>query len=137
MEHVVTGIFTLDIILNFMLLKRNKDGNIIMKHSNIAQNYAKGWLFLDIVATFPFNLFLKDNSGTFVKLIRLIRLPRILKIFNFGRVRSLLKFCYRNSSRQGKVKSQLLARTFYALITMLLLTFFCSYFLGAIFYFMS
>jgi hypothetical protein len=40
MEHVVTGVFTVDIILNFMLLKKNKDGNIIRKHSDIARKYA-------------------------------------------------------------------------------------------------
>jgi hypothetical protein len=137
MEYVVTAIFTIDIILNFMLLKKNKDGNIIRQHSDIASNYAKGWLILDLIATFPFGLVVNNDRGTVFKLIRLIRLPRILKIFDFSRLRSLLKFCYRNSSRQGKVKSQLLARTYYALITMLLLTFFCSYFGGAIFYFMS
>lgn len=137
MENVVTGIFTIDIILNFILLKRNKDGNIIKSHTNIAKNYAKGWLFLDVIATFPFGLVLNSDRGTVVKLIRLVRLPRILKIFSFDRVKKFMSFTNRRASRQGKVKGQLLARTYYALFTMLLLAFFCSYFLGAIFYFMS
>jgi hypothetical protein len=96
-----------------------------------------GWLFLDIIATFPFGLILNSDRGTVVKLIRLVRLPRILKIFSYDRVKKLNNFVNRRASRQGKVKGQLLARTYFALFTMLLLAFFCSYFLGAIFYFMS
>ena len=58
-----------------------------------------GWLFLDIIATFPFGLLLNSDKGTVVKLIRLVRLPRILKIFSYDRVKKLNNFVNRRASR--------------------------------------
>ena len=53
----------------------------------IASRYMKsGVFFFDLIATFPFFLFNSMKGGTFLKLVRLIRLPRILRILNTEKV---------------------------------------------------
>lgn len=55
----------------------------------IAKYFKSGWMFLDIIATFPLQNFVGDNLLV-VKLIRMIRLPRILKIFNVNKFKKNL-----------------------------------------------
>jgi len=58
----------------------------------IALNYLKGWFFIDAVSIFPFQIFFDDpENGMFTKLIRLARLPRLLKLFDVNRVSQTIK----------------------------------------------
>ena len=54
LDWIVTLFFTIDIIFNFMLLRKNKDGKLRRSHIFNAKQYARGWLFWDVIATFPF-----------------------------------------------------------------------------------
>jgi len=56
LEWVVLLFFTVDIILNFMVLRKDKDGKVIKNHLFIAKQYSRGWLIFDVAATFPFDL---------------------------------------------------------------------------------
>jgi hypothetical protein len=59
LEWVVFGFFFTDIILNFMVLRKDKDGKIMRSHLFIAKHYAARWFFFDVLATFPFGALLK------------------------------------------------------------------------------
>ena len=91
--------FWADILLNFMTAIE-VDGIVDQNPAHIAVSYCKGWLFLDIVSSFPYGAIidtvdnpfptptsLRRHSATVVlsnfrllKMIRLIRLFRVLRL---------------------------------------------------------
>ena len=59
----------------------------------IALNYLFTWFIIDFLSLFPFDLFMGDenkNSTTF-KLLRLLRMPRLSKLIDVGRIKKILK----------------------------------------------
>jgi hypothetical protein len=46
----------------------------------IAENYIRGWFFIDFFSTFPFELMV--SGFKFSKLLRLLRLPRLLRLID-------------------------------------------------------
>lgn len=49
----------------------------------IANKYFAGWFMVDFVSIFPFGMFF--NTGVVTKLIRLCRLPRLVKLIDPSR----------------------------------------------------
>jgi hypothetical protein len=80
-EHVNNGLFVLDIFLNFMTAFK-KNGVIVRQRSAIAREYCRTWLCIDIVACFPIDAVLSDNSsgGQVNKLARLLRIFKLLRV---------------------------------------------------------
>lgn len=78
---------------------RDLDGSLVTQHRLIIARYARsGWLFLDTIATFPLQYIVGENILV-VKLIRMIRLPRILKIFNVNQFKKNLQFFVSGNTR--------------------------------------
>lgn len=103
-ERLIDALFCLHIILNFrtaVIFERC----LITDARAIAWSYCKGWFWMDLVASFPFDLFLQTEdasskaSGGF-RLARLIRLGRLVRVASFARMRMssngmrLLKLCF-------------------------------------------
>lgn len=83
--------FGIDILLNFIQSYKDPE---TYEHVNdlkrIAKNYIfKGWFFIDFVSTFPWEMFLA--GGKFTKLLRLLRLPRMIKLIDISRMNKLIK----------------------------------------------
>ena len=54
-------------------------------HKALAIKYFKsGWMFLDFMATFPFDLVV--DGGIIPRLIRLLRLTKLVKLLDIGRI---------------------------------------------------
>lgn len=84
-EWIVTIFFALDIAFNFMIPIKTDDGTVVRKHLPIARKYIlRGSFIPDFLATFPFQAF-GSGKSVLLKLIRMVRLPRILKLFNKAR----------------------------------------------------
>jgi hypothetical protein len=78
-------------IIKFMRFPES-DGEVNLKHSDIAKKYLKsGWFFFDLVATFPFYLFDVGNAGTWFKLLRLIRIPRIMAVMDQSKFNKIVQ----------------------------------------------
>lgn len=75
--------FALDIIFNFFRIYKDKEGVEVRSHSDIAKHYASGTLIVDLISTFPF--YLLPDVKLNLKLVRLLRLTRIIKIFDMAR----------------------------------------------------
>jgi len=56
----------------------------------IAENYIRGWFFIDFFSTFPFEMMIEEK-GKFSKLLRLLRLPRLIRLIDTQRVKKLTK----------------------------------------------
>lgn len=98
MEHVVFGSYTLDIILNFLRLPSDEELSIqgdqlenVKSHLYLAKRYVIGYRFwTDLIATFPF--YIITNDGSWVKLLRMTRLPKVLNLVDEKRIGKLTDF---------------------------------------------
>lgn len=91
------SMFMLDILLNFFTGYYDKEDELsgpIMDCKKIALNYLKGWLFLDVIATFPFQLielYFQTGGTRYNKLLRLLRLPRLYRLIRLFKCVRLMK----------------------------------------------
>jgi len=131
----ITVCFTFDILFNLCRQFRDLDGTFVRQHRLIIAKYAKsGWLFLDIIATFPLQFFVGDNILV-IKLIRMIRLPRILKIFNVQKFKKNLQYFVTGNTRSQRIMSQITVRKVYSIIRLIMITIILIYFISCIYYF--
>ena len=130
----------LDIVFTFFTAPKDKHNRIITSHKTIALMYLKSWFFIDLVATFPWDLsneWFFDNQADAVfnkndhkllrilrlnkiaKLLRMFRLVKIFRIFKFlaGKTNENFKIMYKFSQN---VRSVLKIMVFYLILTHLM-----------------
>lgn len=97
-EWITTVSFALDIIFNCMRIYIGPDGRPVRQHSKIIKRYmVSGRFFFDVVATIPFSEILENgDSLVIVKLLRMFRLPRIVRIFSLERFQFIGNLITRN-----------------------------------------
>lgn len=68
-------------------------------------NYLKGWFFLDLIASFPFQILdlvgFGGNSSQFNALRKLARLPRLARLIRVLRILKIVKVLRNNRSIQN------------------------------------
>jgi hypothetical protein len=102
-EYITYICFGFDIIFNFFRIIVTKDGDEIRDHTKIAKNYfTSGRLIIDLLSTFPFFL-LGDGGGGYAKMLRMVRLTRIMRIFNEKLFVNIGDYAFRKSSRIKRV----------------------------------
>ena len=71
----------------------------------IAIRYAKsGWMLVDFLATFPFNLLFED--AVYTRMIRLSRLSKMVAILDVSRVQRMVKSYFDKSTRADRIQTQ-------------------------------
>ena len=100
LNYCVDILFGLDILVNFFsAYEANHRVEIRLKP--IVKNYVTGWFTLDLVATFPTQVFLDGQSNSGVnKLARLARLPRLYRLFRVLRIFKIFKLFKYNKKFQ-------------------------------------
>jgi hypothetical protein len=96
-DYIVTAMFMLDIVLNFNTGFYSK-GMLIVSRKQIALNYIKFWFWLDLLASFPYDVIVEsfigkedeDNAGS-NSMYKAPRLLRLIKIFRFLRILKLIR----------------------------------------------
>ena len=79
--------------------------NKIRDHKKIAMNYIKsGWMFLDLLATFPFDWFFAQDV-LFTRLIRLTRLSKLISLLDNSKFKKIIKSYFDNSQRADRIQS--------------------------------
>ena len=87
----------IDIILNFNTAFYDDDFATIEDRWTIAKNYASGWLVIDVLAIFPFDVIAsmgtqQSSSSTQVnEMVRLTRLGRMYKVIKLLRLVRIIK----------------------------------------------
>lgn len=56
--------------------------------TEIAKKYIGGWFIIDLMAIFPFQIMF--SGGLMLKLLRLFRMPRLIKLLDLQRFKSVL-----------------------------------------------
>ena len=89
-DWCVEGLFYTDLLLNFFHSYRDPETlNPVEDFLLIAKNYMGGWFVIDFLACFPFQVMFK--SGIMLKLVRLARLPRLIKLLDQSRFKRVLQ----------------------------------------------
>ncbi|MEE4248653.1 MAG: ion transporter, partial [Kangiellaceae bacterium] len=97
-EDIITAVFLIDILVNFNTGFYRK-GNIVLNRKEVAKQYIKFWLWLDLVASFPYDWVMleftdtdeEDDQNT--SLYKAPQLLRLIKLFRFLRILKLIRIC--------------------------------------------
>lgn len=106
----------------------------------IAKNYIfKGWFIIDFVAIIPFQYFLEGgNSGQKLqtKLVRLFRLPRMMKLIDINRFNQLLKslFAGGDGVQEDRIMLQYFVVYCFKIFRLFIIAFIITYFCGCLWY---
>ena len=88
-DYILLGAFVLDVFFTLNTAYHDSEGKLIASRKKIFMNYLKGWLIIDLIACFPFDLIeyalnpsgsSKNTYNTLSKLIRLKNLPRLFRL---------------------------------------------------------
>ncbi|PNG99481.1 Potassium voltage-gated channel subfamily H member 7, partial [Tetrabaena socialis] len=92
--YTVTGLFVIDLLVNFRTAFYNHQGEMIRDSGAIATNYMKVWFWIDLFGTIPFDSIVlwtgvlsgsSDNTLAalgFLKVPRMLRLGRLLRFLD-------------------------------------------------------
>lgn len=107
LDLLVDASFITDMVLTFMTALELKHGLFEVRHKVIAYRYIKGFFFLDLVTSFPFQLFEKmaqssdQNNVKLLRIVRINRLYRLLRIFRLLKLLRLLRFTQMKLSKNS------------------------------------
>ena len=101
-DLAVTAIFFVDIIISFSMPYQDRTTNeYVYSRRLIAEKYMQFWVWLDLLATIPFDTIAANTTSGPSKHVQGVRLIRILRLF---RLAKLLKF---SKNTQEKIKNQM------------------------------
>lgn len=87
-DKVVDSWFWLDMALNFITAFYD-NGKVVVVPGQIILHYLRGWFFVDLFGTLPFESFSTSSHGAerkFVKLLKFLKIPRLLRLARLRRV---------------------------------------------------
>ena len=96
-EWATEILFGFDLV--FCFCQEYNDHETYMKITEIkmiAKNYLKSGFIFDLIALFPFGLFLMENSGNYeknarlFKLLKLLRVPRLFALLEVDKIRKTI-----------------------------------------------
>lgn len=92
-NRIVDSIFIVDIFLNFATpVYSNSQARMVWTHTEIALEYARFWLWIDVVSIIPFDIIAyvseDEELGKLAGLsvLRLLRLAKLLRLFRASRI---------------------------------------------------
>ncbi|CEO99113.1 hypothetical protein PBRA_001018 [Plasmodiophora brassicae] len=113
-DYTFDALFALDIALNFLTAFRVESGHdkgkMEVRPSAIARTYLRKWFWIDLVATVPLDVILNlmgiSFSGSFNKLVRLLRGFKLVRVLKMSRIfKRLSQASLGNPAMQRLVKS--------------------------------
>ena len=132
-DIVVNVAFFLDFIFNFLTEYKDKETlDWVRDPYKIAIEYAKGFMLLDFVATFPFDIFSDGGNVMWTRLIRLARLSKLASILDIGRITRIVKKIFKNSQSKDRVQNQYIIMYTYKILRLVIIAFLITYFCGCI-----
>lgn len=94
-EYIINFLFVVDLVLMFFSAYYDDNGVIVYSYKTIAMSYLKGFLLIDLVTCFPFNLVITSSGssagagGSFDRISGLLKIPKLMRMVRIGKV---LKF---------------------------------------------
>tara|TARA_B110000305_G_C19434483_1_gene638097 strand:- start:1117 stop:1947 length:831 start_codon:yes stop_codon:yes gene_type:complete len=135
-DEIVENFFRLDFVLNFLQAYRHPDTyEKIIDLKLIALNYLFTWFVIDFLSLFPFDLVLASSLDpqTF-KLLRLLRMPRLSKLIDTGRVKKILKAFQGDTTNDKAIVKANLSLYVYRVVRLIIIAFVITFFLGCLWF---
>jgi len=88
-DFIMNVFFMLDVLTNFFTCYKDEETGVLIESPKlIAKNYASGWLFMDLLASVPWDWFdgAQASNLQMVKTVRLLRVSRVLRTLKVARV---------------------------------------------------
>lgn len=143
LEHLVFASYTVDIIINFIRVPSNEEMASYpaetnpRSHALIFKRYLlTGRFIMDVTATFPFYLFEVSNSS-FLKLLRMTRLPKILNLVDQKRMSRLIDFLIQKLPHDKQISYRIRIQQGFSVLSLMLITIIFTFFTGCGFYFIA
>lgn len=89
-EYSIDILFLLDIIIIFNTVIYDEDYVLVENRKDIANNYLRGWFFIDFLAILPLDFIMAASSKN-VKMVRIARVGRLYKLVKLTRLLRILK----------------------------------------------
>ena len=128
--------FRVDFFLNFVQGYRHPDTyENITDLKLIALNYLFTWFIIDFLSIFPFQLLMDNtkNSTTF-KLLRLLRMPRLKKLIDIGRVKNIMKAFAGDTSDDKAILKANVSLYAYRVVRLIIIALVITFFLGCLWF---
>ncbi|OMJ65278.1 hypothetical protein SteCoe_38634 [Stentor coeruleus] len=91
-DNAINGLFFLDFVVNFFSAYNDNQGNLITDRKQIFLKYAKGWMVIDLITWFPFDLIQQTGTTSGGKTFaRFLRLPKLYRLLRFSKLLKLMK----------------------------------------------
>lgn len=90
---------------------------------------------MDFTATFPF--YLISNEGSWLKLLRMTRLPKVLNLVDEKRITKLINFVVEGLPNDKRIKYRIHIKQAFSIMRLMLITIILTYFIGCGFYFVA
>lgn len=136
--YLVDALFFIDMVLSFLHAKIDEHTRQETRDiKDIAIIYLTSWFIVDFVSIFPFGLIIGED-GLSAKLLRLFRMPRMIKLLDKKRIKNILTGMnsYKQMSTDGIVKDFLFMYT-YEVIRLIIMATILVYFVGSFTYLVS
>lgn len=85
-ENTVNVLFFIDFVINCSTAFYEKNNFIVVKRSRIILRYLKGWLIIDFLSWFPFELLLGSSGKSSKALVRFAKIPKLYRLFRVSRL---------------------------------------------------
>jgi hypothetical protein len=138
-NYIVEASFLSDFLMNFLTEYIDPDTyQPVRQISRIGKQYIfRGWFIIDFVGIIPFQYFMGGDNGQNLqtKLIRLFRLPRMMKLIDISRFNSMLKSIFENNSAQeDRIMMQYFILYCFKIFRLFIIAFIITYFCGCLWY---
>ena len=111
---------------------------MIDTHKAIAYKYiTSGYFFVDLFATFPYELVTRSYYTSLFRLFRLFRLPELFVMLDFSKSQDTLSKVFSNDSRGRRVMAMFFLMNLLKICNLILKAITFIYFMGCIWYIIS
>lgn len=111
---------------------------MVNNHKEIAKRYLKsGYLVIDIITTFPYELVTGSYYTSLFRLLRLLRLPKLFEMLDFSKSQDQLAKFFKNDTRGRRVIFMFFLINLLKICNLIMITITIIYFIGCFWFIIS
>ena len=100
MDLAIEGLFALDFIFCFCQQYKDEETyTVVTNIKEIAIHYLKGSCLFDLIAIIPFDQFVVGPKQRLLRLLKLLRVPRLFELLNVERIKHMITDYYNKRLR--------------------------------------
>ena len=109
-DIVISIIFLFDIFVNFNRVFLDKNNHFVTSRKQIALRYLRCWFWVDLLATFPFSVFLQ-NLNSLNQALKYLKISKVFNLIHLVRVIKIFKRVFNSQSKRRLTRMYLKYKT--------------------------